>query len=454
MGTDTFEELKSLLRYRPSGYAFAWEFKNHRWDGWLPLYRVKADGSMTFPSGLLPRVLEALKDVSVEVLESHQETLQATMEPSPLPDGTALYPDQIKAVRKALAARRGLLALAPNFGKTEVIAGLLQALGKKKALVLVPGKTLLEQTANHLTKRLLEPICMFTSGRRPPAGERIVVANIESARARWNSLKEFVAGTEVLIADEVHKVTVNGWYPILNACQASVRIGMSGTVREANSLLVLEGPFGPVLDEVKDSALVKSGRSAEAKVYMVRIETKTPFGLDYKMLYDLAVTFNTKRNHLLAEVVTRLVRKEGHPALVLYYRLPHGRALDDEFQKLGVNCRRLSGSNVSPELLQNTRDELGRGKLDVVVASTVWNTGVNIPYFSIVANAAGWKSEQATAQKLGRGLRKKPWDDNRVTIIDTWDLGSTLLSRHSQGRKKLYEKRGFMPEVVDSEAIF
>jgi superfamily II DNA or RNA helicase len=82
---------------------------------------------------------------------------------------------------------------------------------------------------------------------------------------------------------------------------------------------------------------------------------------------------------------------------------------------------------------------LGAGELDVVIASTVWNEGLDIPNLESVVIAGAGKSTIAAIQRSGRGGRttssKKTYE-----LWDLWDTGNWMLYRWSQARREAYER--------------
>jgi superfamily II DNA or RNA helicase len=94
-----------------------------------------------------------------------------------------------------------------------------------------------------------------------------------------------------------------------------------------------------------------------------------------------------------------------------------------------------------------TREEviknLKSGEIDIVIATTILNEGVNIPSLGAVINAAGGKSEIAVLQKIGRGLRVT---DNKkeIHLVDFFDPSHRFLIEHFGERLTLYFDKGWI----------
>jgi len=288
---------------------------------------------------------------------------------------------------------------------------------------------------------------------------RVVVAMIQTlyaGRAK-GQVQGLLARTDILIVDEVHVVSPTMWFPVLGICAAPMRIGMSGTVQEHRTPLILEAYFGPVLAEIHTKELVQLGRSARPLILMPFSGALVPETSDFRMVYLPGIVRNAQRNKLIADVVywawTRHLK-----TLVLYFQLEHGDLLrqaiegenpDDPYPSVEV----LHGGSGLHEITR-AKKQLTAGTLDCIIASRIFDKGQDIPAIDVVVNAGAWKSPLATAQKFNRGMRRKLDGPNRVLIVDPYDLGSRLLKRHSDARRRLYSRHGFTVQQGELTQLF
>jgi superfamily II DNA or RNA helicase len=417
--------------------------------GWQYMIR-QLKHTTVIPAGLVHRVLPVAEaaGLKVERTDIHLDRLETDHLACVLSDGTKLYPDQEEALRTVVKEQRGLLALAVNFGKTELAGAVAATYPGEKFLMLVNRDTLLHQTKDRLEKRLNRRVAWLGGGGFKEAlaqakRSAITVAMIQSLYKHKGQpeLLKFLESVRILVVDEVHTVTPKMWFPILGACRAPMRIGMSGTVKEVHSPLPVEAFFGPVLMEVKETQLVEAGRSAEAIILMPNAGALVNDGLDYKVEYEEAIVNNTSRNELLVRAVQWAAHR-GLRSLVLFYRLEHGAELQRRLERAGVASVCVHGKSPYQEI-EEAKAALTARRLQAIVASTIFNTGVDLPAAEVLVNVAAWKSPLATAQKLGRILRRKLEGRNLALVIDPWDYGSRRLKRHSESREKLYDRRGF-----------
>ena len=477
--------LRDALSYSRKGFQYAWEYKHYRcggcgkprlvgapspcgtcgapasstdmaerlWDGReAVLFQNPPSRGYCVPSGLLPLVLTTLRAEGLTVdVEDTRTLLPVVQAPQRLcggPNGhpRVLHADQQMAVMTALTHQRGLLELAVNFGKTSILAALCQAYRDRRVIVWVPGTRLLHQTARELSLLLQEPVGQYGDHRKD-FHQRVTVVMHQAVAARDNYLKPEEAGllasADLLLADEVHAVTQATGFPVLAACPAPFRIGMSGSIKEAHSQLVVQAFFGPVHLRVGENELVERGRSSAPTILMpqvsdiVREAGRRP--QDYAAQYTDGVVRGPRRNALLTEVVV-WAAAQGWPVLLLVYRIEHARTLLAALQQRDVAAEMVWSATSEPAVMSAVKRLLS-GRLHAIVASTVFNTGVDLPGLRVLINAAAWRSPLATRQKLGRVLRLVP--EGRVLVIDPFDYATKTLKRHAERREALYRSKGF-----------
>ncbi len=109
---------------------------------------------------------------------------------------------------------------------------------------------------------------------------------------------------------------------------------------------------------------------------------------------------NNKRNSIIAELARKETSK-GRRTIILFNRLEHGKKLSE----LLPEGKLISGINTI-----NERNEveafIKQNKNGIVIVSTIWQTGKDIPELESFINASGGKSAISFIQKLGRLTRK------------------------------------------------
>lgn len=449
---ETWQALLDELSYTKQVYGYV-KGRGKIWQSHRISLLGQANGVAYFPAGLLPRVERVLDRAAVV-----RFTEPAALPPlvTQLASGVELYPDQQEAAQVALERRRGLQALATNFGKTELIAALLATLRPRRALVLINAKTLALDTKRRLETALGERVGLWGAGVRPNlmhTWPRVMVATVQALSYRLGSqgLAHELAQMELLIVDEVHTISPPSWFPLLELCTGAwFRLGLSGTVREASHQVVLEAFFGPLMHEVTDAQLIQQGRSAATTVLMPRIGNLLEEVKDYDVIYRRGVTGAVARNQLLARFAA-VAAKLNLPTLVSFYLHAHGEVLErlcrDDY--LGP-VHRLDGRS-SLGQVEQVKAKAAAGEPGIYLLGIGYNKGVDLPGARVLVNAAAWRSPLTTSQRSGRVVRRKP--ANWAVVVDPFDLGNVTLKHQAQERQRTYEKKGFQVEVDAPEAL-
>jgi superfamily II DNA or RNA helicase len=92
---------------------------------------------------------------------------------------------------------------------------------------------------------------------------------------------------------------------------------------------------------------------------------------------------------------------------------------------------------------------LETGALKVLVATTVFDEGVNAPGIGALVLAGGGKAQHRLKQRLGRGMRLSE-GKTELAVIDFYDTHSKLMWIHSEARKAAYKSdpAGYTVEVI------
>jgi superfamily II DNA or RNA helicase len=165
-------------------------------------------------------------------------------------------------------------------------------------------------------------------------------------------------------------------------------------------------------------------------------------GATWRQVYKDYVTESDLRNDLIAEVCEYAVK----PCMVFVTQLRHGRTLRTRLRQAGFKVDMAHGE----DHIQNRRHKLQRmveRSTDIIVATSIFQEGIDVPELRSVVNAAGGASEVAAIQRLGRGMRRSAGKDC-FELWDIFDHGQLWLERHSLARKCAYESEGHTVEVI------
>lgn len=441
--------LREYLSFDDESRAFRKDRRSGRVERVKPpkirLYNVLDE---TFPTGLLALVRKraAVLGHAVEL----RDVRPAGVPVDPAAELRWLRPYQADALEAAVRRGRGILWLPTGAGKTEVAVGLTRAL-PTRWLFIVHRAGLMYQAAERYDLRnaehgiALPPAARFGDGKLE-LGDRLTVATFQTVRAKLESTvgRELLRRTEGVIVDECHTLPAETFYGVaMSFLGARYRLGLSGTPldRDDKRSLMAVGALGPVIHRVRTEELVDAGVLAIPRVRMITVEQDI-YRPTYQGVYGEAIVRSTKRNRLLADVVARAAAR---PAVVFVREIAHGKNLLRYLERAGLRVELVWGT--TPEATRaRTKKDLSRGNLDAVVASVVWQEGIDVPELRSVVVAAAGRSTIAALQRAGRGMRRTD-EKTSFEIWDVEDRGNAILERHSKARRKAYEREGF--EVVD-----
>jgi superfamily II DNA or RNA helicase len=174
-------ELDAAASFPVPGYRFSPRFKKGQWDGRKHLFSMT---SLTFPSGLWPRLRGILekRGLALDVSGQDRGDRRRKPEPSESIGGSApttrLRDYQRKALMQALHAGRGVIQMPTGGGKTLLAAHLIHAIGRP-TFFFVHTRDLLHQTAAVLERELGMAVGLLGDGRamlRP-----VTVATVQTA---------------------------------------------------------------------------------------------------------------------------------------------------------------------------------------------------------------------------------------------------------------------------------
>lgn len=488
------------LKFKDPRAKFSPQFRSGSWDGYVRFLNLR---TKEFPTGLLPQVEKRCKKKNIPyrlLREIRKPVSLEGIEPGML-FGKDLYPEQLEAVKISVSAERGFLWLATNAGKSLVAAAICKHLHENtggRALILVPNKGLLHQTAQDIReltgldvgvvgdgKRSIGAITVATAQTLIKGSKKYVQDATEKAKQRsrrfrraakapvWDEkLWKFLQRVNVLIVDEGHHASAVTWQALLAECPARFRFGMTGTMKDDDDPIkthTLVSYLGPLLMRIRNSDLIEKGRSAKPYVYLV--VDKNVYVTDCVAPTQKIV----KRRHpVTGRVQKKKVKLQPHER----YKLEMDKLLTDPVYNGGIvdAVKACVAGGLKPLVLTHSIKQLGilNGMLDaegltplsvwgdvpvaqreqhkasftsdnnaVLLGSTVFDEGQNVPAVGAIILAGGGKSLRRLLQRIGRALRKKLRGLNAVVVLDFTANNGQYVQKHSKKRAKVYKSEGF-----------
>jgi len=456
---DLYKKLHNFLSFKLAGAEFMPGYQN----GWSGItYLLSKTG--TFYSGLLNKVklflnkhdvifteedkrLPVIPELKIDLSEKLKEL---KLEPR-------YYQKEI--IKTALQNRKGIVRACTGSGKTLTTA-LLTAELNKPTIIYVIGLDLLEQFHSLFSSLFDEPIGFIGNGicnihriniasiwtisrslkiKTPViSDDEFSDQELEPNEIQSANILEMLKKTKLHIFDESHVVTTSSIKSIFNKIDPEYIYGFSGTpFRDDGSDLLINGILGEQIINVSASELIKDGYLAQPIIKFVRVP-KTYIGSgtsSYQTVYKEYVTENIIRNKIIIENTKELLTKK-YQVLILFKHLQHGKNLKELFDLEDIKYEYLSGSDSLDKRIE-VKERLLSKKSNLVLASSIFDIGVDIPSLSALVLAGSGASRIRAIQRLGRICRKFP-GKKFVAVIDFYD-DVRYLKGHTKIRYKTYK---------------
>ena len=433
-----------------------------KWDGFKKLLTP----TLQFPTGLLERVKDFYQSANktYEIVDKrHSKSIGTEKVITHNLDklNKKPYPYQLEILDVIDKNDRGIIKVATGGGKS-LIAALIAAKLGKKTIIYVIGKDLLYQFHDFFSQVFDEKIgligdgkcdihdiniaSIWTVGQAIGMDKKNILLDseddeVEVAHNKYADILKMMKSTKVHIIDECHMSACETIQQIFKQSTPEHLYGLSGSPwRDDGADLLIESILGKYIVNISASYLIERDYLAQP---LIRFRVVPPYHYEleksYPSIYKKYVVENEIRNGLILEATRAMVEK-GYQTLVLFSSLRHGKILHDLFKE-HLNCAILDGSN-SKEEREQVKKDLDAHKIDCVLASKIFDIGVDIPSLSGLVIACGGKSTVKALQRVGRVIRKYP--GKKVSVVIDFIDQAPYLENHSKTRCKIYKsEEGF-----------
>jgi len=415
--------------------------RHYEWDGIKSFFDKK---NKYFLTGLLGTVVKALRDkgVPVEVVDARQKPPLSPHASDFKLKGIDLYDYQMRVIDDFLAAKRGVARLATGAGKTEIAIALTKHLGLT-TLFLTHRINLLTQTARRYMLRcpeLKNHIGVLGGGMNEP--KRVTIATVQTLFAMIKKnprlMADFLSQFQFLIVDEAHRSGAKQFYIPASLCKnAYYRLGLTATPFMGGNVeadMFLMGITADVISRVTNGELIERGILAKPlfKFFTVTEPNLSRFH-NWRDIYERGIIYNAERNMLVA-TQTKKLSDMGKKVLVIVRECAHGELLTGMIKDQGVRTLYCDGRHTGDER-EGALEALRKGKVDAIVATNIFDEGIDVHDINAIVLAAGTKSAPALFQRTGRAIRKKSEEvGNYAIILDFIDDTHRILKEHSMLR--------------------
>jgi len=455
--SELVNELDDELSFMVVGAEYSPSYKAGMWDG-----KTRILGrDLTIPLGLVQRVKDFFEKRNKVVIITDYNTYTVD-KPTNYMDKLAAInrsprPHQMAALQAVLEKKRGIVRVATGGGKTLIVAMIVGEVGKP-AMIYVIGKELLWQFHSFFQSVFdqkigaigdgivdIQPITIasvWTVGQAFGMKAKRGLDDDESdnekavAQSYHSAIRAAVKDADISILDECHIGAAETIQKIGAAIRSQYTIGLSASPdRDDQADMLIEALFGKIIINISASQLIEQGFLVKPYIRFLPVPAIDGLPSNYKQIYNMYISENKTRNDLIVKAGMRLVEQK-FVTMVLFKEIEHGKRLYKEF-KDKINCNMLNGS-MNTEYRQKIIDEVKDGKCNLLLASSIFDIGVDIPLLSGLVLAGGGKSSVRALQRIGRVIRAYPGKD-MAAIVDFADQAKYLID-HSKIRKSIYKR--------------
>lgn len=471
------KKISAATSYEVPGAYYARQY--NRFAGSVNLF---SPTGKSFPTGLIHYVVNVLKSNGISV-HLRDNRPPVTLGPEIPVKGIEFRDYQQLAIDTAIKKQRGIIKIGTGGGKTNVFIGIVAKLNIP-TLILIHKTDVFYQIIQRL--EAATGIHVGRIGDEVKDIQPITVAMVQSVAACYNfgrereetdekgrvkkvfipdspeavemkqKVQEYVKSVRCIITDECHHVPSDSFSVIHKKAEnAFYKIGMSASPwREDNADLLIEAWQGKIIVDVPASELIDKGHLVQplVQMYLFKHKRMGRDGIKYPQIYDAEVVNNFERNKVIVQAALKASHR-GKTVLIAVTKIEHGRLLEAMLQQIEPNSIFVFGESES-DVRQNVLKELDARQRKIVICTTIFGEGIDVPNLDVLINAKAAASSVDAFQLIGRVLRK-PRNKTKAYVVDIFDQNCKFLESHSNDREKIYktEPRYILRDVTSVDEI-
>lgn len=341
-----------------------------------------------------------------------------------------LRPYQEEAVDLMLTNYRGVINFATGLGKTLVATHLAQRY-KRRTLVVCPSDSVAKQFYNQFVECFGKNKVGFYGGGKKNISD--ITVGIAASVSKYVS--EFQnADLGMVIFDETHHTPASTFFDIAEGLSKVGKIfGLTATdYRSDGKDILITGGCGTVLIRRDIKWGVDNGFLAEPYFIVREVATGGRDFKDDKLKSYKEHVLNNAQMKSRIEGDARSMMAAGKAVLILVDEVAHGEELS---KALGIPF-----ATGLDKKSQDYVDQLNAGKIAGLVGTDgKVGEGTDTKNVDVLILANFTASKGPVIQAVGRGLRKQG-TKTKCLILDYIPNGSTMLTRHANGRISYYSE--------------
>lgn len=457
---NTANLLSKAFALKVPNYWYSPKYKAGMWDG---TYKFFVRPSNTFPTGLLPKVLDLLAEdyeIVPQIIDQRKDIdkyqLSQISENYQISDVKTARDYQVDTVNTFISNtiggipfNRGVANLCTNAGKSSIAVSLIRELYPKLVennsvfLFVTHSKEIARQFQKTLQNDTGLEVGFLGDGQWDLKTVSVAISTTLYRRMSKPEFKEIIDRTIGFVVDEAHHSSSNSFYEVFNSLEnAHIRLALTGTVDKTKPIneMKLYACTGEILSKISNEYLIENGYSAKPICVLFNVSEPNLDDEPYQVAYQLGIVDNDYRSDLIA----RICKKEtdaNNVVLILVEHIEHGEIISERLKSLNKRVFFTNGQ-LDSETRQQLLDDLKNGNIDILISTAILDEGVDVSGINAIIYARGGKSTRKLLQGIGRGLRKKE-DGSKLRFYDFIDDTSAHLLKHSLHRYETLEAENF-----------
>ena len=213
---------------------------------------------------------------------------------------------------------------------------------------------------------------------------------------------------DAILFDEVHKVQSNSYVEINQHCNASIKLGVSGTMNPSLlEQLILEGTIGPATTIITPKQLIDRGLATRTKIQPVFLQYPEDVVKEVKKMQWPEESKYFRLHEGKIDFVCKLAKKltENGNGIILAKNVDTQKAYIAKMTSIHANTMAII-REIKPEEREAIRKSVDSyTDLSLIASAAIMTTGISIKSLTWAIQAQVNKAEIGTIQTLGRLLR-------------------------------------------------
>lgn len=397
------------------------------WDGYRKLFNIQ---TRKFPVGLLNRVVRLFTSNGIQVnIINKRKCIGNMIDYKYNQDFLRQY--QKDAIISSIINGNGIVKIATGGGKT-VVAGCTIGALRTKSIFIVHTRDLLYQAIESFQKifpdeeigQLGDGVISYKNITVATMQTLAILGNIQigsntfdeeyvndeikivSDSIKHSQFCEYKHTVQCVMMDEVQIVCSQTAFAVRFLFEgANHAFGYSASPwRDDGSDLMIESAFGDRIVDVNASTLIRMGYLVKPTIIINKTHyDRSNQPTKYVEVYKRFIVENDIRNIQIAnDAISEY--NSGRNVLILVTQIKHGEALQNIMALMNVPVNFISGKS-GMKKRKNAITEMRNGNLQILIATTIADVGLDIPRLQSIVEAGSGKSSVTALQRLGRIMR-------------------------------------------------